>query len=93
MTIVAPGICEMANLPAVSQADEHNVLDRSHECTSSKWSMVAWLGLGTIAVALIAWTAGLVWRSQRQLIEEQHLHAVEIRFQRVLSDLKDSEVI
>jgi PAS domain S-box-containing protein len=53
---------------------------------------VAWLGLGTAAIALIALTAGLVLRLERQsFVNLQHTYGLAINLRDVLSDLEESE--
>jgi PAS domain S-box-containing protein len=66
---------------------------RSSQTTAPKKSTVAWLWLGTAAIALIALTAGLVLRLERQsFVTLQHTYGFVISLLDVLSDVEDAEV-
>ena len=83
----------MANAAAIHPTDESSGLPnrRRREASSPKLSTVAWLGLGTTAVALLAWTGGLVWSLERQFVNLQHTHVVVTGLQNVLANLQDAE--
>jgi PAS domain S-box-containing protein len=75
--------------------DEEGALPNSRpgKSTSLKEPTVAWLWLGTAAIALIALTAGLVLRLERQsFVTLQHTYVIVINLLDVLSDLEDAEV-
>ncbi len=60
---------------------------------SQRVSILVWLGLGTTAVILIALTAGLILRLERQsFITLQRTYVIIISAQDALSDLEDAEV-
>jgi PAS domain S-box-containing protein len=83
----------MANAAAIHETDEHGRLRnrRPRQVSSPKLSTLTWLGLGTIAIALIAWTGGLVWSLERQFVSLQHAHVIVTGLQNILSDLQDAE--
>ena len=74
--------------------DNHELrIPRFYKSPAPNVSLPAWLGLGAIAVALIALTAVLVLRLERQSLSAlQHTYVVIISSLDMLSNLQDAHV-